>query len=66
MLGHNKAQLFPYFTQSRVHHVDFWFRSDDLDVRDFDAAHSMYRNEYTEIFFAFREIEGEPTPAMVG
>jgi hypothetical protein len=66
MLGHNKAKLFPYFTESRVHHLVFWFRSDDLEVRDFDGAYSKYQNEYTEIFFLFHEIEGEPFPAAIG
>lgn len=59
MFGENKADLMPYFTESGIHHLVFFFRRHirDLTIRQFDEAYSVYLAEYTPIPFEFQPVE---------
>jgi hypothetical protein len=56
MLRANEAELVPFFAESRVHHLVFRFKSQDLKVQDFDGVYAAYQAEYSPIPFKYQKI----------
>jgi len=60
MLGGEKVEITPYFTESGVHHLVIRSHPREASVLAFDEAHSVYLNKYRAIPFEYQEIGSEP------
>lgn len=56
MLHRNRAELYPHYTRSGVHHLAFSLPSEELVIEQFEAAWGSYCTSYQPVPFVYQDL----------